>query len=132
MSKYEEKNHVLKSKLDIAKRYQAYFTPEPVIKKMLQYSEKLKSFKPINILEPTSGIGNIPMNIIQNYKKDYKIHMVEIQDENRQVLQDLCNDAPDILQLYETKDFLQFCKSDRINYNEPTISFKKISIYIVR
>jgi hypothetical protein len=33
LNKYEEKNHVLKSKLDIAKRYQAYFTPEAVIKK---------------------------------------------------------------------------------------------------
>ena len=69
LSKYEEKNHVLKSKLDIAKRYQAYFTPEAVIKKMLQYSQKLKTFEPINILEPTSGIGNIPMYILQHYKK---------------------------------------------------------------
>ena len=48
------------------------------------------------------------MYIIQNYKKDYKIYMVEIQEENRKVLKNLCNDAPDILQLYETKDFLQF------------------------
>ena len=64
---------------------------------MLQYSEKLKSFENINILEPTAGIGNIPMYILQHYKKDYKISMVEIQDENRKVLQDLCNDAPDIL-----------------------------------
>ncbi len=85
MSKYEEKNHVLKSKLDIAKRYQAYFTPEAVIKKMLQYSEKLKSFENINILEPTAGIENIPMYILQHYKKDYKISLVEIQDENRKV-----------------------------------------------
>ena len=45
LSKYEEKNHVLKSKLDIAKRYQAYFTPEAVIKQMLQYSEKLNFLK---------------------------------------------------------------------------------------
>ena len=108
LSKYEEKNHVLKSKLDIAKRYQAYFTPEAVIKMMLQYSEKLKSFENINILEPTSGIGNIPMYILQNYKKDYKIHMVEIQDENRKVLRDLCKNATDILHLYDTRDFLQF------------------------
>lgn len=108
LSKYEEKNHVLKSKLDIAKRYQAYFTPETVIKMMLQYSQKLKTFEAINILEPTAGIGNIPIYMLQNYKKDYKIHMVEIQEENRKVLKNLCNDAPDILELYETKDFLQF------------------------
>ena len=97
-----------KSKLDIAKRYQAYFTPDAEIKTMLKYSEKLKSFENINILEPTAGTGNIPMYILQNYKKDYKIYMVEIQEENRKVLKNLCNDAPDILQLYETKDFLQF------------------------
>ena len=36
---------------------------------MLQYSEKLKSFENINILEPTAGIGNIPMYILQNYKR---------------------------------------------------------------
>ena len=108
LDKYEETNNILKSKLDIAKRYQAYFTPDAVIKTMLKYSEKLKSFENINILEPTAGIGNIPMYILQNYKKDYKIYMVEIQEENRKVLQNLCNDAPDILQLYETKDFLQF------------------------
>ena len=98
----------LKKKFTPIVVYQAYFTPEAVIKKMLQYSEKLKSFENINILEPTSGIGNIPIYILQNYKKDYKIHMVEIQEENRKVLQNLCNDAPDILQLYDTKDFLQF------------------------
>jgi hypothetical protein len=59
-------------------------------------------------LEPTAGIGNIPMYILQNYKKDYKIHMVEIQDENRKVLRDLCKNATDILHLYDTRDFLQF------------------------
>ena len=48
------------------------------------------------------------MYTLQNYEKDYKTHMVEIQDENRKVLKNLFNDAPDILQFYETKDFLQF------------------------
>ena len=108
LDKYEEKNNILQSKLDIAKRYQAYFTPNTVIKMMLDYSKKLKSFDNLNILEPTAGIGNIPIFILDNYKKDYKIHMVEIQDENTKVLQDLCNTAPDLLELYETKDFLQF------------------------
>ena len=75
---------------------------------MLQYSEKSKTFENINILEPRAGIGNIPMYILQIFKKDYKIHMVEIQDENRNVIKNLCNDAPDILQLYDTKEFLQF------------------------
>ena len=32
-----------KSKIDIAKRFQAYFTPNTVIKMMLDYSKKLKS-----------------------------------------------------------------------------------------
>ncbi len=39
---------------------------------MLEYSEKIMTFENINILEPTAGIGNIPMYILQNFKKDYK------------------------------------------------------------
>jgi hypothetical protein len=30
------------------------------------------TFENINILEPTAGIGNIPMYVLQIFKKDYK------------------------------------------------------------
>ena len=56
----------------------------------------------------TDKLKNEIKEHVTNYKKDYKIYMVEIQEENRKVLKNLCNDAPDILQLHETKDFLQF------------------------
>ena len=46
--------------------------------------------------------------------------MVAIQNENRKVIQDLCNNAPDILQLYDNKDFLWF--TDPIEYDLTAMS----------
>lgn len=109
LDKFELKNIVMNSKKDIAKRYQAYYTPDKIIKQMLEYSNKLKSFDDLEILEPTAGIGNIPMYILENYKKEnFKINMVEIQNQNRVVLKKLCTSAPNVLQLYDIGDFLQF------------------------
>lgn len=109
IDKFELKNIMMSKKKDIAKRYQAYYTPNNIIKEMLEYSMKLKKFDEIEILEPTAGIGNIPMYILENYKKEnFKINMVEIQKQNRDVLKSLCDKAPNILKLYEVGDFLQF------------------------
>lgn len=106
---YERKNNIMDLKLDVAKRLQAYFTPEKVIKQMLEYSKKLREYNRLEILEPTAGIGNIPIYLLKNFKGDYKINMVEIDDRNREVLKEFVNTAPDILNLYnESKNFLRF------------------------
>ncbi len=43
LNKNEEKNYRLKSKLNIAKRYQAYFTPDAVIKNNASIFSKIKN-----------------------------------------------------------------------------------------
>lgn len=109
MSDYERRNSMFELKMDVAKRLQAYFTPDKVIKQMLEYSKKLKGYDKLEILEPTAGIANIPIYIMKNFKGDFKINMVEIDDKNRDVIIDLVKTAPDILNLYnESKNFLRF------------------------
>jgi predicted RNA methylase len=108
-AEYERKNNIMDLKLDVAKRLQAYFTPEKVIKQMLEYSKKLREYNKLEILEPTAGIGNIPIYLLKNFKGDYKINMIEIDEEYRKVLKEFVSTAPDILNLYnESKNFLRF------------------------
>ena len=109
LDNYERRNNIFDLKMDVAKRLQAYFTPDKVIKQMLEYSKKLREFNKLEILEPTAGIGNIPIYIMKNFKGDYKINMVEIDEKNIKVLKELVETAPDILNLYnEDKNFLRF------------------------
>lgn len=95
-------------KLNTVKRYQAFYTPVNIIKKMFDFSKLLKGFNnDLKILEPTAGIGNIVVELIK-LQKEYKIYMVEIEQSSRNVLQELAGAASDILTLYEQGNFLQF------------------------
>jgi len=136
MSDYENRNNIFELKMDVARRLQAYFTPDKVIKQILEYSKKLKGYEKLDILEPTAGIGNIPIYIMKNYKGDYKINMVEIDDKNRDVLIDLVKTAPDILNLYnENKNFLRFINPiqyDLIIMNPPFHLRKSSLSYLKR
>jgi len=136
MGNYERRNNIFELKMDVARRLQAYFTPDKVIKQMLEYSRKLKGYEKLDILEPTAGIGNIPIYIMKNYKGDYKINMVEIDDKNRDVLIDLVKTAPDILNLYnENKNFLRFINPiqyDLIIMNPPFHLRKSSLSYLKR
>jgi len=136
MSDYERRNDIFNLKMDVARRLQAYFTPDKVIKQMLEYSKKLKGYDKLEILEPTAGIGNIPIYIMKNFKGDYKINMVEIDDKNREVLIDLVKTAPDILNLYnESKNFLRFINPiqyDLIIMNPPFHLRKSALSYLKR
>jgi len=136
MSDYERRNNLFDLKMDVARRLQAYFTPDKVIKQMLEYSKKLKGYDKLEILEPTAGIGNIPIYIMKNFKGDYKINMVEIDEKNREVLIDLVKTAPDILNLYnESKNFLRFINPiqyDLIIMNPPFHLRKSALSYLKR
>lgn len=136
MSDYERRNSIFDLKMDVAKRLQAYFTPDKVIKQMLEYSKKLKAYEKLEILEPSAGIGNIPIYIMKNYNGDYKINMVEIDEKNREVLVDLVKTAPDILNLYnEGKNFLRFINPiqyDLIVMNPPFHLRKSSLTYLNR
>lgn len=134
LERAEDKNSIVYAKLEEAnlktKKYQAYFTPESVVEKVMSYSQKIKSNERIDILEPTAGIGNFPIYILKNYDKNYKIHLVEIQEENRKLIKELVKTAPDILELYETKNFLRFINPiqyDLIIMNPPFHLYKNLN-----
>jgi tRNA1(Val) A37 N6-methylase TrmN6/superfamily II DNA/RNA helicase len=136
MSDYERRNSMFDLKMDVARRLQAYFTPDKVIKQMLEYSKKLQGYDKLDILEPTAGIANIPIYIMKNFKGNYKINMVEIDDKNRDVIIDLVKTAPDILNLYnENKNFLRFINPiqyDLIIMNPPFHLRKSSLTYLKR
>jgi hypothetical protein len=53
---------------------------------MLDLSKTLKSFNnELTILEPTSGIGGIVVEILK-LQKQHKIFMVEIEESSREIL----------------------------------------------
>lgn len=134
-NEFERRNTLLDLKMDVAKRLQAYFTPEKVIKQMLEYSKKINSYDKLEILEPTAGIANIPVYILKNYTNNYHINMVEFDDKNREVIKELIKNAPDILNLYETKNFLRFINPiqyDLIIMNPPFHLRKSALSYLNR
>ena len=115
-------------KLNTVKRYQAFYTPVAIIKKMLDFSKSLKSFNnELNILEPTAGIGGIPVEILK-LQKQHKIFMVEIEESSREILKELVDTAPDILTLYETPNFLQFVNP--IEYHLIVMNSTKSRFYL--
>ena len=101
---------------------QEYFTPKDVIKRMIDISglKKIREKKfTQKILEPTAGYGNIVselLNVMKINKIPLDITMVEILDENREQLQKFVDLLPDVCELAETKDFLQYIPSDRFDY----------------
>jgi hypothetical protein len=71
-------------------------------------SSKLKSFNSeLDVLEPTAGIGNLILPIIQ-MNKQHRIYMCEIEPSTRKILEELCKEAPQLLTLYSQPDFLKF------------------------
>jgi hypothetical protein len=122
LDKANERAMKASEKLNTVKRYQSFYTPVAVIKKMLDLSKTLKSFNnELNILEATSGIGGIVVEILK-LQKQHKIFMVEIEESSREILQELVDTAPDILTLYETANFLQFVNPieyDMVVMNSP-------------
>ena len=108
LEKANERALKASEKLNTVKRYQAFYTPVNIIKKMFDFSKALKGFNnEMKILEPTAGIGGIVVELIK-LQKEYKIYMVEIEESSRKILQELVDAASDILTLYEQGNFLQF------------------------
>ena len=97
-----------KEKLDSVKRLQQFYTPEPIVRKMLDSSKLLKGYNnKLNILEPSTGVGNIIIEILK-LKKEHQIYMCEIDPKNRDILEQLVDTAPDVLHLYDQPNFLEF------------------------
>ena len=121
-----------KEKLDSVKRLQQFYTPEPVVRKMLDCSKLLKGFQKLNILEPSAGVGNICVEILK-LRKENHVYMVEIDPKSREVLEQLVDTAPDVLTLYEQGNFLEFINPisyDVIIANPPFHLQKKYLSYL--
>jgi hypothetical protein len=85
LQKANERALKANEKLNSVKRYQAFYTPVAIVKKMFDFSKSLKSFNnELNILEPTAGIGNIVVEIIK-LQKQQKIFMCEIEESSRKI-----------------------------------------------
>jgi tRNA1(Val) A37 N6-methylase TrmN6 len=89
---------------------------------MLDFSKSLKSLNnELTIIEPTSGIGGIVVEILK-LQKQHNIFIVEIEESSREILNKLVNSDPDFLTLHETPDFLQFVNHivyDMVIMNSP-------------
>ena len=108
--------NIKKLEKGIIKQYNQFFTSSDIGDKLINFSGilKLKNIEnDIIILEPTAGWGNIVEGLLKT-DIPLKIDMVEIDNENRIVLEKLVSKAPDILELNKTKDFLKFIPSKKI------------------
>ncbi len=69
------------------KRLQQFYTPEPIVRKMLDCSKLLKSYaNKLKILEPSAGVADTVLGILK-YKKNHHISVCEIDPKSRKVLQ---------------------------------------------
>jgi predicted RNA methylase len=104
------------------KRLQQYFTDTPMVKKMIELSGLSTNLNTVDILEPSAGIGSIVKEILQLKNVNCRFDLVEIDPENRIILKELENEAPDLVALMETPNFLDFFTSkkyDMILMNPP-------------
>ena len=104
------------------KRLQQYFTGEILAQQIvISGISKANIENPIDILEPTAGIGNL-VKPISTLKGEYKVDMIEADAKNRIKLKELVEAAPNIYGLLPQPNFLIFGTSkkyDLILMNPP-------------
>lgn len=96
---------------------QQFFTNEILAKFLYDYSsiKKNKSTSILKVLEPTAGHGALIKPILEN-NKNVDISIIEIDSENRKVLEKIVHDYPSIIHLQNQPNFLTFETSDRFDY----------------
>jgi predicted RNA methylase len=96
---------------------QQFFTNEILAKFLYEFSSlKInKSTQIIKILEPTAGHGALIRPILEN-NKNVDISLIEIDSNNRKVLEKLSKDYPTIINLQNQPNFLIYESSDRFDY----------------
>jgi len=131
-NKVNELNNLRKTQLKNHIKYNEFFTPSNVVKKLINISKKINSHKHIDVLEPTAGSGNIVIGVLEKRKNDLlNIDMVEINPPNRDILKELVKSAPHILNLAETPNFFHWQNNklyDLIIMNPPFHLKKSLNI----
>jgi hypothetical protein len=115
-------------------KLQQFFTSEKLAEELINNSSIKKNFGKINVLEPTTGWGNLIKPLLK-MSKDITIDMIEYDSSNRKVLEDLIKDAPSILRLFDEKDFLKSTPSTKYDYifMNPPFHLRKGEIpYLIR
>lgn len=97
---------------------QQYFTNEILAEYIIRYSSitKRKETEKIDVLEPTAGVGNLIKPVLKIVKADISIDLCEIDNNNRNILREFVDTAPNILNLLDTRNFLRFIPSKRYDY----------------
>lgn len=105
-----------KNRRNSKNQLQQFYTNPKLAKFLINNSSLSKNKKDkITILEPTAGQGALISPIIEVCKKTF-IEMVEIDPENRKVLQILAEKAPLCIKLCNQNNFLTFTTSTRYDY----------------
>ena len=106
--------HIIKR--DISAQNQQYFTPLALAEFVIEQSS-LKKNKGLNIriLEPTAGAGDL-IKPVMKFKNDVRLDLIEFDSVQLKQLKELEKVAPNIINILETNNFLQFIPSTRYDY----------------
>lgn len=120
IEKKKEVSALLKAKMKVRVK-QEFFTPTEFVDELITLSgfEFSTPNKIYNILEPSAGWGNIVkglIKVIQRKKLNCDIDLVEIQPDNRKVLQELSDIIPHMIHLQKEPDFIKFLSSKKYDY----------------
>jgi len=120
IEKKKEVSALLKAKMKVRVK-QEFFTPTEFVDELITLSgfEFSTPDRIYNILEPSAGWGNIVkglIKVIQRKKLNCDIDLVEIQPDNRKVLQELSDIIPHMIHLQKEPDFIQFLSSKKYDY----------------
>jgi predicted RNA methylase len=95
---------------------QQFYTNAKLSEYIYKYSSLSENKnKDIKILEPTAGQGDLIKPIVKE-NKNVDITMVEIDPENRKILNEMISKAPLILKLASQNNFLMYHTSERYDY----------------
>jgi predicted RNA methylase len=106
----------LDNKRTTQQELQQYFTNDILAEYVIRYSSIIDNKNKIEVLEPTAGQGALIQPLLKLVKTDMTIDLCEIDTENRKVLMQFENTAPDIIHLMNEKNFLKFIPSKRYDY----------------
>jgi len=94
---------------------QQFFTNEFLVNEIYKYSEIMNDNRQIRVLEPTAGIGNLVLPLLE-LDKDLTIDLVEYDPENRKILEKLVTLDKVVLNLEVQPDFLKTAFKEKYDY----------------
>jgi hypothetical protein len=97
-------------------KLQQYYTNDKLANELINGTNIKNETTTVHILEPTAGEGALIKPLVGLLKVDFNIDMVEIDDNNRVKLNELCNLAKYTLNLCKHKNFLTFYDTKRYHY----------------